>query len=44
METIMIKKIQEHCLVFSLIKEQTYRLLVMAEANSDEENSHAGNP
>ena len=33
----MIKTIQEYCLAFSLIKEQTYRFFVMAEAHSDEE-------
>jgi len=37
MEIIMVKTIQEFCLVFSLIKEQTYRFFVMAEAHSDEE-------
>ena len=37
MEIIMVKTIQEFCLVFSLIKEQTYRFFVMVEAHSDEE-------
>ena len=36
MEIIMIKTIQEYCLVFSLIKERTYRVIVMAEAYSEE--------
>jgi hypothetical protein len=33
----MVKTIQEFCLGFSLIKEQTYRFFVMVEAHSDEE-------